>query len=171
MLGKLDKIWYIIASNQKTFYTQEVEDPVFKINLLRTESPTIFQVIEKFKKNGYYMEKVFEIQSMDPKSLTLEYKQFLGLQKRRIMLYLNNEASMLLWYEVSSPKNQHVLHLLADIPHPPLSEIILFKNFLLNSLKTITPSNYILKPCTQRSEKTDEKTLFNFFSHTEVGNL
>lgn len=155
----LENIWFVVASTASVLTEKDAEDPMMRLTLARSEDPTVFNGILKFKKNGYYKEETFTLESSDPDKLKFK------LHRRRLLLpvisdtikvTLNKESGLAWWEEDAVLSRQSVLHLLSLTPHPTTDSL---KNFFAETREGLTIPWALLRTCTQRSERLDLSTL------------
>lgn len=149
----LENNWFVVASTLPLLSDAASEDPALKLTLARSEAPTIFTGILKFKKKGYYIEEEFSLESPAPDALcfSLHRRGRLFPRPDSVKIHLEKDAEVALWEEEVGFPRRTLWHLLSLTPHPEAS---LIREFLTKHReKGFRAPIESLRPCTQRCER------------------
>jgi hypothetical protein len=154
----LENIWFVVASTASALTEKDAEDPMIRLTLARSEAPTIFHGILKFKKNGYYKEETFSLESPEPDKLKFKlYRRRLFLPiPETIKVTLSKQSGLACWEEGAVLPRQSVWHLLSLTPHPALDSL---QNFIAETREGLSVPWASFRTCTQRSERLDLSAL------------
>lgn len=153
----LENIWFVVASTAPHLTEKGAEDPMLRLTLTRTEAPTIFSGVLKYKKNGYYKEEDFSLESPEPDTLNfkLHRRGFLPLPETASVI-LDKEKGYAWWKESPKFPRQALWHLLSLTPHPDMDSL---KAFFAETQSGRAVPRTALRACTQRSERVDLSAL------------
>lgn len=149
----LENIWFVVASTASHLTEKAAEDPMLRLTLTRTEAPTIFNGILKYKKNGYYKEEDFSLESSEPETLNFKIHRrgFLVLPETATVI-LDKEKGYAWWKESARFPRQALWHLLSLTPHPDHASL---KSFIADTRSGLAIPWAALRACIQRSERLD----------------
>lgn len=150
----LENTWYLVASSDRLFIGEAVEDPVLRLSISRLEAPTLFSGHFKYKRNGYYQLLPFllELTGTTGEYFWLRWQQRLIPRSYQVKIVFLAQHESLLWFQEERWLRPAVAHLICATPHPEPRRLEAFWNQLPSSDKmACLPLN--LKPCVQRCER------------------